>query len=400
MTTKLFGASIAALLLGWSAPSIAQDEPASAGPLLVQDVTCAGNVETSCAFIREHLYLRAGDPLDEEQVRNAELRLSALTNFESVKIRLEKGAERGAVVVVIEVVEANPIATESLFGISSRLDLTSGVVAGRISNLNLFGEGKFADFTAMAAVPIAGDGRREAYGFTLRYADPQLFGSRRYFGVVSAGWKKHDFVDSHGNFSHLDTPQFDISVGRRFADFSYVSTTFNYRPGGEWISGGWTGDGVLDIKVPANFEATWNLAYGWSSEDNLHFPTQGSTFEIAYGGETGSGSGERRSHIQFRKTWPIAGGYWTLQFGGDPRPEYRSSLDESQMLALSFARPIAPGAEIQRGRWYVEPGLSFGGYTRSGDAIQEYGLKAGFRAETRTFGLIDLYLIGSVGTEK
>lgn len=382
------------LMLCVSATSLAQEA------LHVEDIRCAGNVYTSCDLIRDHLYLHAGDPLDEDQVRNAELRLSALTNFESVKIRLEKGSERGVVIVVIEVEEARPVTTEALLGISSRLDLTSGVIAGRVSDLNVFGKGKLADLAASATVPMSGDGKREAYNVMLRYADPRLLGSNRYFGTLSAAWKKHDIEDVHGNFSHFDTPQFDLSLGRRFADFSYFSVTANYRPGGELVYGRWNADGVFEIKRSDHLEFTLNLAYGWSSEDNLYFPTQGSTFEIAYGGEFGSSSGEQRSHVQFRKTWGLAGGYWTLKFGGNPRPEYRYSLDESQMLALTYARAITPGGEIERGRWYVEPGFSFAGFTPAGDAIQEFGLKAGFRAETRTFGLIDVYLIGSVGEEK
>src|SRR5688572_21125127 len=68
-------------------------------PLLVQGVECRGNQSTSCEFIRSHLYLPAGAPVDEAEIRNGELRLSSLLNFESVDIRLEKGAQRNAVVV-------------------------------------------------------------------------------------------------------------------------------------------------------------------------------------------------------------------------------------------------------------------------------------------------------------
>ena len=38
----------------------------------------AGNAHTSCDYILEHLYLQAGQPLVEEEIRNAELRLSSL----------------------------------------------------------------------------------------------------------------------------------------------------------------------------------------------------------------------------------------------------------------------------------------------------------------------------------
>jgi outer membrane protein assembly factor BamA len=70
-------------------PVWASGQTTQAEPLVVQDVTCAGNQSYSCDFIREHLYLRPGAPVDEEEIRNAELRLSALRNFKSVSIRLE-----------------------------------------------------------------------------------------------------------------------------------------------------------------------------------------------------------------------------------------------------------------------------------------------------------------------
>jgi len=119
--------SLAALLLFHVSLAGAQDEQTTGSdPLIVQEVTCAGNAHTSCDFIREHLYLQAGQPLDEEEIRNAELRLSSLRNFKSVSIRLEKGAQRGAVTVVMEVEEASPITTESLLGASSRMNRQGG----------------------------------------------------------------------------------------------------------------------------------------------------------------------------------------------------------------------------------------------------------------------------------
>jgi hypothetical protein len=87
-----------------------------------------------------------------------------------------------------------------------------------------------------------------------------------------------------------------------------------------------------------------------------------------------------------------------LKFGGDPSPEDRVSFSESQLLSFAFARPVATGDTIQRGRWYVEPGIGFAGYSDRGLQIYEYGIKAGFRADTRTFGLIDLYVLGRVDT--
>lgn len=365
-------------------------------PLVIQDVRCAGNSLTSCDFILRHLYLERGQTLDEEEIRNAELRLSASRTFGSVDIRLEKGAERGAVIVVIEVEEANRLDMEWLLGGSSRREAQRGVFAGRIAWQNLFGEGNSVDLGVVAKVPISGDTYNEAYDVALRYADPQLLDSQRWFGVASASWRKRRYLDRYGNFGSLDSLQFDVTVGMRFGDFSYVSFTQEFRPDNDWISGRWNSDGSLVISQPQSFSKhPSRIVYGWSSEDDLHFPTQGSTFQLTAGGDYEPNSPEGRQHVQFRKTWPGAGAYWTFKLGGDPSPEYRNSFGESPLLALTYARPVVPGDEIRRGRWYIEPGFALKGYTSTGDVFYEYGLKAGFRADTRTFGYIDLYLMGT-----
>ena len=386
--------TLLSLILAGSAwaqePLVAHQPPA------VQEIRCAGNVRTSCDFIRDHLYLRVGDALDEEEIRNAELRLAAQGNFESARLRLEKGAQRGEVIVVIEVTEADALVTEWMAGGSSRLGTARVVLGGRLSNQNLFGRGKFLDLSALAILPLGGKGETESYDVVLRYADPHLFESRRWFGMASASFRKAEYSDGYGNLSRSEFSQFSLSAGRRFGDFSYFLAGMSYRPGLEWEYSRWNSGGGYIVSSPEeDYETTVNVAYGWSSENDLHFPTRGSTFQLGAGGDYGSRSPYRRSHVQFRKTWQHGDSFWTLKIGGDPSPEYRNSFDESQFLSLTYARPIAGGDEVKRGRWYVEPGVNSLAYSSSGDALVEAGLKIGWRIDTRSFGVVELYLIGS-----
>jgi hypothetical protein len=85
---------------------------------------------------RQSFDLAAGMRLDEIEIRNAQLRLSSLRNFEAVDVRLRRGAQRNAAVVVIEVTESSPITTESVAGLSSRLDATRSVFAARWAHQN------------------------------------------------------------------------------------------------------------------------------------------------------------------------------------------------------------------------------------------------------------------------
>lgn len=371
------------------------------GPVVIQEVGCEGNDSTSCEFIRDHLYLKPGQLLDEEEIRNAELRLEALSRFEAVSVRLERGAARGYVTVIIEVDEAQPLTMEWLVGATSRLDAQRGVVAARVAHENLFGEAKVADVRFVANVPVGGDAYHEAYDVILRYADPHLMGSNRYFAVASAGWRKRRYLDPYGNFGELETGRLDVAVGRRFADFSYFTVGGTYRSDIGWNAGKWKSDGTfVNYQPDEDGNIAMRLVYGWSTEDNLHFPTQGSTLQIIAGGDYEPSEPEGRQHFQFRKTWPMAGAYWTLKVGGDPSPEYRGAFGESQLLALTYSRAVIPSDEIHRGRWYLEPGFGSKGYTSAGETVVEYGLKAGFRAETRSFGLVDFYLLATRDTTR
>lgn len=386
-------AGLAALAMAFA--SLSAQGQALEPALEVQEIRCVGNATTSCGFLREHLYLTAGQRLDEEEIRNAQLRLSALRNFESVDIRLEKGERRGAVVVVIDVREADALTVEAIAGVSSRLDSQRAVLGARLTQLNLFGAGRLADLTAVAAMPVAGDAQFESYDVMARYAEPQLFGSRRWFALAKAGWHKRDTRDTYGNFTRLDTAQFDLNVGRRFGNFSYFTLGVSWRPDLDWTVGRWNSDGQFIVSNP-DYELNLNLMFGWSTEDDLDFPTQGSTFQIAAGGDYGSNSPSRQSHLQLRKTWQWHDSYWTFKIGGDPSPEYRNSLDESQLLALTWSRPLAGRDGARRGRWYIEPGIGLAGHDSLGRDVYEAGLKIGIRAETRAFGMVNLYAIGTV----
>jgi outer membrane protein assembly factor BamA len=382
-----------ALWLALPAWASAQTEPGES--LTVQDVTCSGNQGYSCDFIREHLYLRPGSAVDEEEIRNAELRLSALRNFKSVSLRLEKGATRGNVIVVIEVEEASPISMEWMLGANLHSDLQIGNLAGRFSHNNLFGQGKVGEIHAQVFGPFAREAETsEGYHFTLTYADPQLFGSNKYFGFASAGFQHSEFGRIEGDFSEFDAAQFNLAFGRRFGDFSYVMLELNHRPSSDWSFGWWNEEPIFQTRDFHGRGTKATLLYGWTSEDDLFFPTQGTALQLAVRRDFGANGPDRYSFIRFRKTWDALDGYLSFKIGGEPSTQYRTSSGPGQLLSLNYSRPIKSGDWVQRGRWYVEPGISGISIASSGDTRVGYGLGAGWRAETKQFGLIYLYVIG------
>jgi outer membrane translocation and assembly module TamA len=366
--------------------------------LITQEVRCTGNETTSCDFIRSHVHVAPGDVLSEEEIANAKLRLSSLRNFESVDIHLEKGSRRDAVIVVIEVDEKSPFATEALAGISVRQEAPSSVVAGRLAHQNLFGAGKIADLSFVAITPLASDeAMREQYDVALRYADPNLFGLNRYFAVASALWRNARREDEFDNFTQFEGVELDLRVGRRIGDFSYFTFGLTFRPQAtrDFTFGEWKGKDRFEVTERDELTG-FNIIYGWNSEDDLYFPTQGSSFHVGAGWDFGSGSYLDRSHVQFRKTWRLADGFFAVKIGGGPSPEYRTSFEDSQLLSVNYSRTLQNGADLIRGRWYVEPGIDVeGSRDTDSNAVHYIGLKAGIRLDMTGFGIVDLYVMGS-----
>ncbi len=381
------------MLFGMLAPLASIAQAPDESRLEVEDLQCRGNTATTCDFILGYLYLERGDALDEAEVRNAQLRLATLRMFKSVNIYLEKGSARGKAIVIVEVAEANQLATEWLVGASYRLGAFRSVTAGRLTNQNLFGAGKFADLSLITVQPLNGPSE-EAYVAALRYADPHLFGSRRYFGIVTASYVDAEVGTRDGNFGENTMLRFGATLGRRLWDFSYLSIGYGYRARLEQRTGRWQKDGTFELKENRNRHAV-DVLYGWNSEDDIYFPTQGSSFQTGFGWNSGTDDPDNEFHLQFRKTWPLVGGFVSVKLGGDPSPEYRQTFSESQFLSVAYARALPPSDFIQRGRWYVEAGNSHAGYREGGQLINELGLKVGIRLETSTLGLIDLYVLGS-----
>jgi hypothetical protein len=91
-----------------------------------------------------------------------------------------------------------------------------------------------------------------------------------------------------------------------------------------------------------------------------------------------------------------------VQLGGTPGTQYRASLDEDQDFSLAYQHTIGASDRfggVNRGRWYLEPGLSYYGDIAYGRQLLEWGLKFGVRLDTKVFGLVDLYVIASTSEQ-
>jgi outer membrane protein assembly factor BamA len=364
--------------------------------LKVDDIVCRGNLTTSCKFIRGHLFLRAGQSLDENEIGNATLRLSWLPNFRSVAIHLEKGAERGRVIVVIEVVEADPIATAFSAGLSFRSGSQTGTVSGRIGDHNLFGTGKSLDLILAGEQPIAGLTARESLA-RLEYTDPQLFGSSRNFLFAGAFHLDSAYRYANGDSFRSEVSGFDLSVGQSFGRFSYFTIGYEHLPQSSFFSATRHANGNFSTHydTPRNVLL---LGYGWNSQDDPSFPTRGTRLSLY--NVVGESLGDPFfGGSEFRATWGVgARSFLTLGLRIEPVRQDRASIEGDALMSLSFSRDLPLDglfAGVRRGRWYFEPGITPSDYSDDGHRLTEVGAKLGVRLQTRSFGLVNLYIIGT-----
>jgi hypothetical protein len=365
-------------------------------PLVVQDILCRGNVTTSCKFIRGHLFLQAGQALDEDEIGNAQLRLAWLANFTSVTIHLEKGSEKGRVLVVIQVLEAAPIITALSAGLSYRSPGLSAMLSGRIGDHNLFGTGKSLDLIAVGEIPSSGSSAREFLA-RLEYVDPQLFGSSRYFFYGGAYHLDSAYRYANGDSYVNEVSGFDASLGVRFGRFSYITVGYQILRHSSFDSVSRTLVGGLNIRHDSPNGARL-LGYGFNSQDDPYFPTRGTLLNLytAVGASLGD---PYFTGSEFRHTWHSDGeAFVTLQLRVASVREDRASFDGDPLLSVSYAHTLPPSGlfgGVRRARWYVDPGVTPATYSPDGHRTWEVGLKAGVRLETRSFGLVNLYVIGS-----
>jgi len=356
--------------------------------LIVQDIQCRGNVSTSCKFIRGHLYLQAGRLLDEDEVKDAKLRLSALPNFRSVDIHLEKGSEKGHVVIVIEVAEADSFTMAFVLGTSFRRNTDVQTLAARFSDHNLFGAGKILDLLVVADAAITHSAAEE-YATRLEYFDPQLLGSNRYFLATGLFYSK-----SAHNFPYIGalnngSAGADMSLGRRFGSFSYATVgyrvIFNPSSNNQYLAF----DGNLTT-LTDSAKSVLLLTYGRNSEDDSSFPTRGWMFHL-YDNWAPSANGHFAG-AEARATWRAgSNSFWTVQTR--PFNDFRAPFDDDLGTSLTYAHTIEPSDHlggIRRARWYIGPGVTVVDHT-----TLELGMKAGIRLDTRYFGVVNLYVIGS-----
>jgi outer membrane protein insertion porin family len=138
----------------------------------IERIRIDGLEHTREAEVRRHLLVAEGELLDEERVLLGRLRLLQLGWFSRVETRVEKGSERGLVVLVVEVAERNTLlVTDFILGSTEPEPIYGGL---GLSQQNFLGRG----FGLSGAFAYGGSP-------TGRPQDPDRFSARASFFAPS-----------------------------------------------------------------------------------------------------------------------------------------------------------------------------------------------------------------------
>ncbi len=156
-----------------------EDDPTFGPRVTIERIDVVGNVITADRLIRRALLVQEGDVLrsGDPRFRRSRFRVIALGYFVDVQIRLDRGAERGKVVLTVEVWERGTFILNRVFlGASELTPLWLGLDVG---DGNFLGTGltvSGAFVWAKAADVSEVEGAEEQWALRLRYGDPSIFG--------------------------------------------------------------------------------------------------------------------------------------------------------------------------------------------------------------------------------
>lgn len=153
---------------------IAEEEPAAEEPrrprapisYTLEGIRVRGNTRTDTGVIRSYVNVRDGEVLavDDPRLETIAWRLLGTGWFQEVNLSLERGSQRGHVVLVVHVREQNTFIVQSLaLGFSEGVNNSSDPDTSlepyfgiSVAELNLFGTGVSLEATALLSVPQQG----------------------------------------------------------------------------------------------------------------------------------------------------------------------------------------------------------------------------------------------------
>ena len=357
--------------------------------LVIDGFECKGNSSTDCDIIEREIYLRPGDSIDEGEIQSAKIRLQLLALFRNVNISLKKSEQRGHVIVQIEVEEDDHYFTE--FNNNLYLGSDDYITSFKLGNRNMFGRGKILQGTVTTGKLYDPN---QLYSVNLKYIDPHLLGSKRYFFQTEFEYAKKECQDQPNSFyCQREQVRGSFNIGRRIFDYSYIQIGID-----EVHSEGRYRPLVVDtnnIFVPGDVQDTnfrggrYLLTYGWNSEDDVYFATQGSKFDLLYS-RSRRIEGTDFLNLNYKKNWMLSSKHLLLGTLGSSftSDSLSSTLVVTPGLQYVYQpRRFQSGKDVTDLRFFVGNEAYLSDYTTTSSFTN---FKAGVLFNSKTFGIVQL----------
>jgi len=329
--------------------------------LIIDSIECVGNTNTDCEIIKKEFYIKPGEKINEEEIQNARIRLQLLNLFKSIDITLQKGIEKGHVVIRTEVIEDNPIFFETSLGVNLKYLSSRSMnnLALAFGHRNLFGKGKQLK---LEFEPIKlFDRKDELIGGGLEYIDPHLFDQQKLFLITKI---MYYFQDVSRTSKYLNTSNKSLMT---FAALGYRIFYFSYLKIGTESSK--TNLLVRDTESEPfqdyiNSSQRNFIGYGWNNENDNLFPTDGSNFDFNYSWSN-SKKDSNLTNLRYKQNFSIAKNILTLDF----RSYYASSQLYNELggnAGLSWAYQLRRNlteSAITDSRIYISTKYSYNNFS-------------------------------------
>ena len=405
----LFRFGLAFLLLG-GAGILSNGQAAPAGHaelgITIEKIDCEGNRNANCDFIVSQTELQEGQPLNEDKVKEAKLRLMLLGYFDDVTIRLEKGSEFGKARMIIEVKERNGYSFYGNLGVISPIDspyLTTDYIGAHRSltghgdplSLRLrtnYGTIYYDTSPTQSNLLRSSSNASKAHELMARleYTRPNFLHRRLSltggFGVGTLS-NRH-YLNTVGDTDYTFFWA-DIAMGIRATNYTFLTAGFRYS-NQKWEQ---VSVNPANVTTLREFPKAVFVQYIYDTQDDPIFPTTGNRVQIGAEYEL-TAKLFHFSKFNFLHHWHFGKSVITARLG-ELIPNDLNFLDENMVArgnaVFSFRytnifRRHVSNAFISDGAYYFEPGLYISPRTMGG------GVRVGTTLQT-SMGTLNLFLL-------
>ncbi|MCX7944858.1 MAG: BamA/TamA family outer membrane protein [Deltaproteobacteria bacterium] len=244
--------------------------------LIVEKIIIKGNSKTDTAIIKQHIPIREKEPLDEEKVEFARLRLLSTGFFSDVFARIEKGSKKGFVNLVFEVKERGTLFFDEIhLGLSSVNSYWGGL---SITDSNFWGRGY-----RLSIGTVYGE---HFLTSRLKFLNPSIFGSKHRIGFEILYNDVSERTVDNKTDEVIELLQYrrlsgTFIHGLKLEDFIYGYFYFNFEGIDAKFMNKMEND-PLDVKPGRSYLSSLSVGISKDKRNDVFMPNKGYMISVYY----------------------------------------------------------------------------------------------------------------------